>query len=274
VSGGYFRVMRIPVVSGRGFADEDTARGVSHAIVSAAAAARLFGDRSAIGKRIVLDMRPNRPIEIVGVVGDVRFKSVESASSAAIYFLSGENAGAPRLNTRLFVRSSVTSDVATAAVRKAIQEAATPMSIADARSLTELVRAATSSTRFIAALLVGFATTAVLLAALGIYGVISYIVSQRTREFGVRIMLGADSRDLLLSTVRRAVWLVGGGVGAGLIAAGAGARLLGSFLYGIGTFDLATYLTVVALVTVLGLVATFLPARRITRIDPAEVLRA
>jgi putative ABC transport system permease protein len=96
----------------------------------------------------------------------------------------------------------------------------------------DIVRAATSSTRFVATLLLGFATSAVLLAGLGIYGVVAYIVSQRSREFGLRLALGAQAGELVLATVRRSVWLVGGGVAAGLFAAIVGARLLGAFLYG------------------------------------------
>lgn len=273
VSADYFRVMRIPVEAGRAFVAADTTGGATRVMLSATAATRLFGTKSPVGERVVFDMRGARPMEVVGVVRDVRFKSVEGAASPAIYMLAGENAQAPRLHTMLFVRSTMPSEAAIAIVARAIRESTTPISIANARSLSSVIRDATSSTRFVATLLVAFAASAVLLAGLGIYGVVSYIVTQRTREFGVRLVLGADGRDLLLSTVRRSVWVVGGGVAVGLVVAGAGARLLGSFLYGIGSFDLKTDLAVVALVTALGLVATFIPARRITRIDPAKILR-
>ncbi len=180
-------------MAGRGFAPEDTTGANARVIVSASAARKLFGARSAIGPRIVLDMPAPRHMEVVGVV---------------------------------------------------------------------------------AALLIGFAASAVLLAGLGIYGVVAYIVSQRSRELGLRLALGAQAGELVLATVRRSVWLVGGGVTAGLFAAIVGARLLGAFLYGIGTFDLATDVGVVVVVATLGLLATFIPARRITRIDPAAILKA
>jgi ABC-type antimicrobial peptide transport system permease subunit len=191
-----------------------------------------------------------------------------------VYVLAGEDAHAPRLNTMLFVRTTLAPEAALQAIGRTVRDNNTPLSIAKAEPVTDIVRAATSSTRFVATLLLGFAASAALLAGLGIYGVVSYIVSQRMREFGVRLVLGAEDRDLVLATVARGVWLVGGGVAAGLVAASLGARLLGSFLYGVGTFDLLTDVAVVGLVSVLGVIATVIPARRITRIDPAAILKA
>ena len=204
----------------------------------------------------------------------MRFTSVEAASSPALYVLAGEEAHAPRLNTIWFVRTALPPDVALQAITRVARDDNAPLSIAKAERLTDIVRAATSSTRFVAALLLGFAASAALLAGVGIYGVVAYIVSQRKREFGLRLALGAQGRDLVVSTVRRSVWLVGGGVAVGLFAAILGARLLGSFLYGIGTFDLATDVGVVVVVGTLGLLATFIPARRIARIGPATILKA
>jgi predicted permease len=274
VSSGYFRAMRIPLIAGRLLAGEDTLVRTPGVVLSASAARRLFGTRSPLGRRVVFDAPGARPLEVVGVVGDVRFKSVEAASSPAIYFLSGEQPQAPRLNSLLFVRAALPTATVVSAIRRTIQESSAPVSAGDVRTLRDFVRAATSSTRFVATLLVAFAASAVLLAGLGIYGVVSYIVSQRMREFGVRLVLGADGGDLLIATVRRSVQLVTIGVAAGLVSAAVSARLLRSFLYGIGTFDVPTYLGVVAVITALGLVATVIPARRITHIDPARILRA
>ena len=213
-------------------------------------------------------------MEVVGVVHDVRFTSVEAASSPAVYVLAGEEAHAPRLTTMWFVRTTLSPAAALQAITRVVRDDSAPLSAAKAERLADIVRAATSSTRFVAALLLGFAVSAAVLAGLGIYGVVAYTVSQRSREFGLRLALGAQGRDLVLATVRRTAWLIGGGVAAGLFAAILGARLLGSFLYGIGTFDLATDVGVVAVVGALGLLATFIPARRTTRIDPAAILKA
>jgi hypothetical protein len=127
----------------------------------------------------------------------VRFKAVEAGASPALYLVGGEDPDAPRLNRMLFVRASMPTAVAVVAIDRAIRATSTAISVSDARSVADLVRAATSSTRFIALLLVVFAASAVLLAGLGIYGVVSYMVSQRMREFGVRLVLGAEGRDLL-----------------------------------------------------------------------------
>ena len=274
VSASYFRVMRIPLVAGRELADQDTMTTTQRVVLSATAARRLFGSGPPLGRRVAFEGPGARPMEVVGVVQDVRFKSVEASSSPALYVLAGEPAQTPRLNTMLYVRSTLAPEVVMATVSRAIRDHAVPVSITEVQTMDAIIRSATSSTRFVAMLLLGFAVSAAVLAGLGIYGVVSYIVSQRTREFGVRLVLGADGRDLALATVRRGAGLVAGGVAAGLVVATLATRLLGSFLYGIGTFDVPTYLIVIALVSALGLVASFIPARRITRIDPATILRA
>jgi ABC-type antimicrobial peptide transport system permease subunit len=148
------------------------------------------------------------------------------------------------------------------------------MTITETRALSEIVRAVTSTTRFVATLLVGFAIGAALLAGLGIYGVIAYIVTQRTREFGVRLMLGADGRTLLGGIVRHGAGLVLGGAAIGVVVAVGAARLIASLLYGVGSFDAATYAVVITIVVAIGLLSTFIPARRIATIDPADALRA
>ena len=273
VSASYFQVLRVPVVAGRGFVAADTAAETGRVVLSASAARRLFGSRPALGRRVVLDVRVPRPMEVVGVVGDVRFKAVEAGAAPAIYLLAGEDATAPRFNSMMYVRAAMPPSAAASVLGRVIRETSAPVSATTAGTLTDFVRGATSSTRFVALLLLGFAASAALLAGLGIYGVVSYIVSQRLREFGVRLVLGANGHDLLLATVRRSVWVVGGGVSIGLLGAGLGAQLLRAFLYGVGTFDVATYLAVTSLVVVLALVATLIPARRITHIDPATILR-
>jgi putative ABC transport system permease protein len=273
VSASYLRVMRVPIQSGRGFLPADTALSMPPVVLSVSAARRFFGTKSAIAGRVVLDGPGARPMQVIGVVRDVRFKSVENEASPALYLLSDEPAGVPRLNTMLFVRSTLSTEATVGALGRAITEASAPLSIAEARTLTSIVREATSSTRFVATLLIGFAATAALLAALGIYGVVSYIISQRRREFGVRLVLGAEGGTLVAATLRLGAVLVGGGAVLGLVAATAAGKLLGAFLYGTGTFDPVTEVLVLILVTLLGLVATFIPARRITRINPADILK-
>jgi putative ABC transport system permease protein len=274
VTSGYFSTMRIAIVAGRAFVPEDTTVGHTRVVLSESAARRLYGTSSAVGMQVAFAQERARPMDVVGVARDARFKSVETAESPAIYFLSGEDAQSPRFDATLFVRADLPPDVAISTVGQEIRATNAPMAIGDARSLDDIVRTQTSSTRFLATLLVGFAAAAVLLAAFGIYGVIAYVITLRTREFGVRLVLGAGGRDLLRSVLGRGAVLVGCGAIAGVIGAAIASRLISSFLYGVGSLDIATYSVVIVIVAGIGLLATFLPARRVTRLDPADALRA
>jgi putative ABC transport system permease protein len=273
VSPGYLQTMRIPIDTGRAFVAEDSTVGRTHVVISQSAARRLFGGKSAVGKQIVLEASRGNPMDVIGVVRDVRFRSVEAASSPAIYLLAGEDARAPRFSSTLLVRTTLPPGVAISTITRTIRESTVPMTITETRALSEIVRAVTSTTRFVATLLVGFAIGAALLAGLGIYGVIAYIVTQRTREFGVRLMLGADGRMLLGGIVRYGAGLVLGGAAIGVVVAVGAARLIASLLYGVGSFDAATYAVVITIVVAIGLLSTFIPARRISSIDPADALR-
>jgi len=273
VSQHYFRTMGIPIVAGRPFVAEDSTAGRPHVIISESAARRLFGTAPAAGKLIAFDESAAPPMEVVGVTRDVRFRSVEVAEAPAMYLLSGEDARAPRFTTILFARTSGVAGAAISAITRAVREDAVPMGVSDAQPLTDIVRASTSSTRFVATLLLGFAASAALLAGLGVYGIIAYIITQRTREFGVRLVLGADERDLLRAMVRRGAAMVGGGVAIGVFVAAGASRLIASLVYGVGLLDAATYLIGAVIVTGIGLLATVIPARRIARIDPANALK-
>jgi predicted permease len=274
VSPGYFQTMRVPIGAGRAFAAQDSTIDQPRVVLSETAARRLFGSLPAVGKHVAFDDGRARPMEVIGVAHDVRFKSVEAAASPAIYVLAGEDPQAPRYSSRLLVRTNLPAGVAISAITRAIRESGAPMTVTETRPLSDIVSAVTSSTRFVAALLIGFAVGAALLAGLGVYGVIAYIVTQRTREFGVRLVLGADGRDLLGSIVRHGAALVAGGVAIGVVVAVGASRLIASLLYGVGSFDAATYAVVVAILAVIGLLSTFIPARRIATIDPADALRA
>jgi ABC-type antimicrobial peptide transport system permease subunit len=147
------------------------------------------------------------------------------------------------------------------------------MSVGSVRTLTEIVRAETSTTRFVAALLAGFAVTALLLASLGVYGVVAYTVSHRTKELGLRIVLGANDHGLLISLLRGGSVLIAAGLGVGVVVALATSRLVSSCFLGIKILDVATYVGVIVVVGAVGMAATFVPARRVLRIDPASSLR-
>ena len=269
----YFRTLGITITAGRALVAEDTTVGRPRVVISETAARRLFGTLSPIGREIAFSEGDGTPMEVVGVARDVRFRSVDAASTPAIYLLAGEDAGAPRFNSMLYVRSTAPPGAAISAVTRAIRESGAPVGISEARPLAAIVRAETSSTRFVAVVLLGFAVSAVLIAGLGVYGVIAYIITQRTREFGVRLVLGADQWQLLRTVVGRGAALMGGGAVVGIVVALGASRVVAALLYGVETFDAVTYAVVVTLVVVIGLTATFLPALRIGRIDPSAALR-
>lgn len=269
----YFRTLGITITAGRALVAEDTTVGRPRVVISETAARRLFGSLSPIGREVAFSEGNGAPMEVVGVARDVRFRSVDAASTPAIYLLAGEDTGAPRFGSTLFVRSTAPPGSAISAVARAIRESGAPVGISEARPLVAIVRAETSSTRFVAVVLLGFAVSAVLIAGLGVYGVIAYIITQRTREFGVRLVLGADEWQLLRTVVGRGAALVGGGAVVGIVVALGASRVVAALLYGVETFDAVTYAVVVTLVVVIGLTATFLPALRIGRIDPSAALR-
>jgi hypothetical protein len=273
VSTGYFRALGISLASGREFSAEDTVTGRVPVVISEAAARQLYGNVDPVGKQIMFDQPGARRMDVVGVVRDVRFRSVDASMSPAVYRLVGEETGAPRFTTTLFIRTRMTGPATAAAVTQSIRSSGAPMSVAGVRTLTEIVRAETSTTRFVAALLLGFALAALLLASLGIYGVVAYTVSHRTKELGLRLVLGANDYGLLMSMVRRGSLLVVGGLGIGVVVALATSRLVSSFLFGIQILDAATYVGAILVIGAVGMAATFVPARRILRIDPASSLR-
>jgi hypothetical protein len=274
ISPEYFRVFRIPILSGRALAAEDTV-GLAHVVLGAAAARRLFGGdlNRSIGRLVTLE-GGNRPMTIVGVAQDVRFRAVEGAPSTAIYVIGGEEPGEPNYRQTLFVRTSVGEAAAVATIRSAMRSRSVPMSIATARPMRDLVRDATSSTRFVALLLVAFAGAALVLAALGVYGTISYIVVQRSREFGIRLVLGAEVGALTNGVVVKGMRLVAAGIAIGGVLAFAGSRLIAALLFGVRVFDVVTLVSVVALVGIVGVAATALSTMRVGRIDLGETLRA
>jgi putative ABC transport system permease protein len=273
VSSEYFRTMGIALGGGREFTPEDSTTGRVAVVLSETAARQLYGNVDPVGKQIAFDQPGARRMDVIGVVRDVRFRSVDASASPAVYTLAGEEVGAPRFKTTLFVRTRMTGPATAAAVGQLIRSNGAPMSMARVRTLSELVRAETSPTRFVAALLLGFAVTALLLASLGVYGVISYTVSHRTKELGLRMVLGANDQGLLIGMLSSGSRLVAAGLGIGVVVALASTRLVASFLFGIETLDATTYVAVIVTVGAIGMAAMFIPARRILRIDPGQTLR-
>ena len=267
VNDKYFRVMRIPLLRGRNFTETEVAESSKLLIVSELLAKEVFPNKDPIGKRLVMWMN-KEPFEIIGVVGDVRHRGMEFPAAPAMYFPTHENGG-----TNLVVRTQGEPLSLATAVRKEVQGIDPDQPVAAVRTMEDWLDSSVATPRYRTALLVVFALVALLLASTGIYGVMSYSVTQRTHEIGVRMALGARQFDVLRLVVRQGMSLVLIGVGLGIFGAIALTRVMSTLLFGVTAKDPATFVAVATLLALVAFVACYIPARRATKVDPLVALR-
>jgi putative ABC transport system permease protein len=285
VDPGYFAALGVPVLRGRPFGDRDRRGGELVALVNETAARRYWPQEDPIGRRITLgqpvipELADPLPRTVVGVVKDVREEGVRWAPPAIVYVPLGQMPSAlhgllvAMTPMSLLVRTAGDPSGFTAALERAVWAADPEQPVSDVAAMDEVVSRSFASERY-AALLLGLLAAAVLaLAAGGIYGVLSYLVGQRTREIGVRMAFGATRRRVLWLVLRQGAGPVLTGVGVGLAAAAALSRLLAHLLFGVGVDDPATYLLGPVLLISVALLAGSVPARRASRLDPAVALR-
>jgi putative ABC transport system permease protein len=269
VSPAFFAALGMPVLHGRAFDDRDRAGTEPVAIVDATAAQRFWPGEDPIGRRI------GRPwlrewLTIVGVVPSVRNNDLLSEPLPAIYVPFAQQ---PSVLATLIVRSDRPLGATAELIRGAVREADATVPVAYVRPLDALVRASVADTRAVAMLLSAFAAVALVLGALGIYGVLAYSVQQRVRELGVRLALGATRADVRRLVLRDGAALLAAGLAFGVPLALALGRLMSGFLYGVRPADPATLLAAPLVLAVVGLLAAYLPALRASRVDPAVTLR-
>ncbi|MCK5652964.1 MAG: ABC transporter permease, partial [Gemmatimonadetes bacterium] len=262
----YLQVMQIPLLAGRYLTADDNQEAGNAVVINETAARQLFQGQDALGQALLFGGDEwEDEWEIVGVVGDVRHQSLEQGSGLEMYLSMNQMRSG---TTEMVVRSPLPPESLVGGVRAALQATDPTMPTDDFRTLNSIVDRAVSPRRFILVLLGAFAGTALLLAALGIYGIISFSVTQRTREIGIRIALGAQQGGLLGLVLRQGGLLILLGVTVGIAGALALSRYMGSILYEIEPTSPITYASVtVILVAVAGL-ASYLPARRAMRVDP------
>ena len=274
VAADYFRAMEIPLRRGRLFTGQDTRTTPHVVIVDDYMAQQLWPNEDAVGKRIRtggIDANPSGPwITVVGVVGRIKQDTLDSDSRMAMY-LAHTQYGTRAMNVVL--RSRVDPTGLAAAARKEIRELDPDLPVYNLRTMTERVDESLARRRFSMLLLTIFAGVASGLAAIGIYGVVGYFVSQGTRELGIRMALGATPGGIRALVVRQALIIVCAGVAIGLAGALTIARLMRSLLFGIGAADPLTFASIPVLLAGVALVASYLPARRAARIDPMLALR-
>lgn len=276
-SGGYFIAMGIPLVEGRLIDATDHLRDTGVAVLSQNVAERLFPGESAIGKRVYPDWPDTRPpYTVVGVVGDTRSYTLSEEPVEIAYFsFLGPYPGMTPTSSLTYVVNSEGDPLAFAgAVRREIAKLDPNVPAANLRTMEDLLARAEAPMAFTMFLLVVAGGGALTLGAIGVYGVLAYVVSQRTGEIGVRMALGAGARDISRMVLRQGIVVVGIGVVLGLAAAYALTRLMTALLYGITATDPLTYGGVVGGLVLVALLASYLPARRAASVDPAKALRA
>jgi predicted permease len=266
--------MRIPLLRGRALGEEDRADAPPVALVNASFARRVLGSADAIGQRVRVGSATDGPWRtIIGVVGDVRQVSLADAPPDAIYLPEAQWPYEDDAMS-LVVRTHGEPAALAPRVRRAIRSVDADQPIVRVAAMPELLASSAAQRRFALQLFEAFAAIALLLAAAGIYGVLSGMVVERMRELGIRSALGATRRDILLLVLRRGLGVAAAGVVVGLAGALALSRVIEGLLFSISPVDPATYAMVALLLLVVALLACLFPALRAARVDPARTLRA
>ena len=274
IAADYFGVMQIPLLAGRAFDGQDTRSGARVAIVDERTAKTLWPSGEAVGKRIRLggiDANPDAPwVTIVGVVGAIKQDALDAESRMAVYFPQTQLT--PR-GIVVVVRTSGDPASLASAVRREIRDMQGNIPIQNMKPMTQRVDESLARRRFSMTLLTIFAALAATLAAVGIYGVIAFLVEQGAREVGIRMALGATPRGIVLLVLRHGLVMAAVGIAAGIAGALLLTRVMRSLLFGVGTADVRTYAAVVGLILATALIACYVPARRAARLDPVRTLR-
>jgi putative ABC transport system permease protein len=270
VSPNYFHLMQIPLLRGREFGAHDSPQAAKVCVISAAVARRVFPNEDPLGKRINIGYPHPAAREIVGIVGDVKDQDLAAQNASQIYAPFVQN---PYGGFDLAVRTWDDEKQISRALREKFGEIDPGLPVTNIRAMSDAIDKSIAQPRFRTTLLGLFSAVAFLLAAIGIYGVISYNVGSRTQEIGIRIALGAQGADVLLLVLREAVALAGLGVVLGLVGAFWVMGLLESFVFNVSLTDPVTYAGVAGLLLVVSFVAACVPARRAMRVDPMAALR-
>jgi predicted permease len=275
VTPGYFDVMGIPLRRGRLISDADRAGAPAAFLISESLASQMFGVVDPVGQlvRFGPDADGSRPWgTVVGVVGDVKQQSLAATNTAAFYVASAQWRWVDPVQS-LVVRTTGDASAMTNAVRRAVWSVDRDKPITRVATMENLVRATASEQRFASVIYGTFASVALLLAAVGLYGVVAGFVAERAREFGIRSALGASRAEIIRGVLRNGGLLTAIGLVLGLLGASATSKLLETLLYGVSRADPATYLAVIALLVVVAAIACWAPASRAAAVDPAITLR-
>ena len=270
VGGGYFTTMGIPLLAGRTFAATDTESSPAVAVINETMARQLWPDEEAVGKRFS-NGGPEGPwIEVVGIVADSRYRSLRE-DSIPYFYLPMEQVYQPSVH--LVARTGGSPASLLPAVRREIHDLDPDVPLFALSTLEQHLGASLARERLASGLLILSAALALFLAAFGLYGVLSYLVARRTREIGIRVALGAEEGQVMSSVLRRASFLIGVGIALGLLAAAFASGLFEGMLYGVSRFEPLAFVGVPVFLGLISMLASYLPARRASRVDPTIALR-
>jgi putative ABC transport system permease protein len=272
--------MKIPIVRGRDIADSDNDHAPGAILIDQALERHFFGGQDPLGVHVFINMgdgNPPREYEVVGIVEDVKHMGLTDEPTPTLY---GPIPQAPKSavpfmanNFTLVVRTGIEPEVLASTVRKELGNVDVDVATAGVRPMQQLLAASVAARRFNMELITVFAVTALLLAAVGLYAVIAYLVSQRTREIGIRLALGAAPRHILRLMISQGMKLTLTGVTIGIVGAIVITRLMKSLLFAVAPTDLMTFGISSFVLIVVALLACFIPARRATKVDPLVALR-
>jgi putative ABC transport system permease protein len=270
---GYFEAMGIPLLAGRSLDARDTAEAPMVMVINQTMADTLFPDENPLGLDVVIDSDEPVTFQVVGVVGDVRMGSLAFDPLSAMYLSYYAN---PSTRMGLAVRAAGDATAMAPAVRAAVRELDPNIPVTEFDTMESIIANSTtvSSSRMVTRSLGLFAGVALLLATVGLYGVLAHYVSQRSHEIGVRVALGAQGANVLKMILMRGLILVGIGLVLGIAGAVGGVRFLEQQLYGVGQTDPITFVSVSAFFIIVASLACLLPAWRATRVDPIIALQA
>ncbi|HMV87058.1 MAG TPA: ABC transporter permease [Blastocatellia bacterium] len=269
----YFSALGIPLLQGRNFNERDQADGTQVVIINQSLADKLLGGRNPLGRRLLFPSFPDQTVEVVGVVGDVKTTGLDQAARPVLYYPFTQNAST---GTNLVVRGKTDAAMLTEAVRNECRALEPDVALFNVQTMETLIEQTPAAVlRRLPTWLTGiFAVVALLLAGLGVYGVVSYSVNQQTHDIGVRMALGARRTDILKLVMRQGLALAVAGVALGAVAALALTRWLNSLLYEVSARDPLIFAAVVGTLLLVALAACWIPARRATKLDPMIALRS
>jgi len=274
VTDDYFRTMNIPLLKGRDFTVRDSKDAPDAMIINEMLAERFFPGEDPVGKRIQIFPDPTRWREIVGVVGNVKLLGLDAETNPTIYVPYSQNPYPNALrNVFLVARTSSDPKSLVASIRSELRSLDKDIPVSQVQTMEEVISGSLAQRRLSMSLLIVFAALAALLSAVGIYGVMAYIVAQRTHEIGIRMAMGAEQKDVIKMVLGDGAKLTLAGIGVGLTVAVGLTRFLQSLLYQVSATDAVTYASIALLLSVVALLASYIPARRAAKVDPMEALR-